>query len=84
MNRYFLLRLRIAFVMWRRRKLTLKKAFNLLHCYIAYALKLRTSAPAPYLMNFELREILSQCKSRRYAGKPFSSVRIFKCWRCHF
>ena len=47
--------------MIKRRKITIKKIFNLLHCYAAYLLRLKKSAASPYLINFEL---FNECNER--------------------
>lgn len=60
-NNYLILRLRIIFLMMKRKKITMKKIFNVLHCYAAYFLKLKKSAVSPYLINFELR---NECNER--------------------
>ena len=53
-NNYLSLRVRIILLLLKRRKISVKKIFNVLHCYAAYFLKLRKSARSPYLINFEL------------------------------
>jgi sulfatase maturation enzyme AslB (radical SAM superfamily) len=60
-NNYRYLRLRIIFLMFKRKKINIKKIFNLLHCYAAYFLKLEKSAVSPYLINFEL---FNECNER--------------------
>ena len=54
MTKYFGLKARILVKLIRKRKLTVKKAINALHCYVAYFLKLERSAKTPFLINFEL------------------------------
>lgn len=53
-NNYLSLRVRIILLLLKRRKISVKKIFNVLYCYTAYFLKLRKSAVSPYLINFEL------------------------------
>ena len=53
-KKYILLRIKIIWVMIKKGKISLKKIFNLLHCYAAYFLKWKKSAPSPYLIQFEL------------------------------
>lgn len=53
-NRYVLLRARIVWTILRKGKVSLKKVLNALHCFVAFALRLQRSAPAPFLVNFEL------------------------------
>jgi sulfatase maturation enzyme AslB (radical SAM superfamily) len=61
-NNYRYLRLRIIFLMIKRKKINIKKIFNLLHCYVAYFFKWQKSAVAPYLISFELfNECNEQC-----------------------
>lgn len=53
-NSYLGLRLRILYLLVKRRKLSVRKIVNALHCYVAYFMKWRKSAPSPYLINFEM------------------------------
>lgn len=61
-NRYFLLRLRLIFLILRKKKITLTKLLNAIHCFIAYQFRLKSSAKAPFMINFELwNECQSNC-----------------------
>lgn len=53
-NRYVLLRARIFWTVLRKGKVSPKKVLNALHCFVAFALRLQRTAPAPFLVNFEL------------------------------
>jgi MoaA/NifB/PqqE/SkfB family radical SAM enzyme len=53
-NRYIYLRIRIIWLMLKRGKISFKKVLNLLHCYGAYFLRMKKTAPSPYLISFEL------------------------------
>ena len=53
-NKYLSLRVRILWLLVKRRKISVRKILNAAHCYAAYFLKLRKSAKSPYLINFEL------------------------------
>lgn len=53
-NRYVLLRVRIVWTILRKGKVSPKKVLNALHCFVAFALRLQRTAPAPFLVNFEL------------------------------
>jgi hypothetical protein len=53
-NKYILVRMKIFWLMFKRGKFTWKKIFNLFHCYFAYFMRMKKSAPSPYLINFEL------------------------------
>lgn len=53
-SRYLLLRAKIVFMLFRKRKLTLLKLMNLIGCYRAYYLKSARSAKFPFAISFEL------------------------------
>lgn len=53
-SRYLLLRLKIIFMLIRKRKLTVKKVINLVICYLSYYAKRARSAKFPFAISFEL------------------------------
>lgn len=53
-SRYFLLRLKIIFMLLRKHKLSAKKIINLLICYLSYVTKRDKSATFPFAISFEL------------------------------
>ncbi|HNV85644.1 MAG TPA: radical SAM protein [Candidatus Omnitrophota bacterium] len=53
-HQYRFLKFYIPFFLLKKRKLTPKKILNALHCYLAYFLRLKKSAPTPLMINFEL------------------------------
>lgn len=53
-NRYIILRLKILFLIFKRRRLTFKKLWNALGCFCAYTLKSKRSATMPFLLSLEL------------------------------
>lgn len=53
-SRYLLLRLKIIFMLMRKRKLSAKKLLNLILCYLSYYMKRERSAKFPFAISFEL------------------------------
>lgn len=53
-NHYIVLRAHIVLSMILKGKLSLRKVFNAVFCFIAYYLKLKRSARYPFMINFEL------------------------------
>ena len=61
-NQYILLRVRIAFSMLFKGKVSAKKVFNAFHCWLAKAFRLVKVSPYPFMINFELwNECNAQC-----------------------
>jgi len=53
-NRYILLRLKIIYSLLSKGKVSLKKALNFLHVFLAFKLKRTKTARFPFMINFEL------------------------------
>jgi len=53
-NRYFALRLKILAYLFLNGKMTARKLFNALGCYLAHGMRMKRSARYPFAINFEL------------------------------
>lgn len=54
LTKYSPLKVYIVLLLLRKGKLTFSKVMNLLHCYVAYWLKLERSARTPFIINFDV------------------------------
>jgi MoaA/NifB/PqqE/SkfB family radical SAM enzyme len=61
-NRYRLLRAKIALSIFLKGKVSLKKIFNAIHCWVAHKLGITKASKFPFIINFELwNECNAQC-----------------------
>ncbi|MEK7674109.1 MAG: radical SAM/SPASM domain-containing protein [Patescibacteria group bacterium] len=79
--KYFRLKLKIILSLLGKRKITLRKIFNTLYCYVAYCLKLNKSAVTPFLINFDLSNYCNErcifCRTED--GKLYDQNPTNKC-----
>ena len=93
LTKYSFLKVRLILLLLAKGKLSLRKIANLVHCYIAYWLKLDRSGQTPFIINFELSNHCNEncvfCRSA--SGKilirtPRVRVSLFPkgpcAWRC--
>lgn len=84
-SRYLLLRLKIVFMLFYKRKLSIKKIINVMGCYLSYYLKSEKSARYPFTISFELSNECNAnclfCRTERgeiYNQNPAGSAFIEK------
>ena len=79
--KYFRLKLKIILSLIGKRKITLKKILNTLHCYVAYFFKSDKSGITPLLINFDLSNYCNErcIYCRTEDGKIYDQNPAKKC-----
>ena len=83
LTKYSFLKIKLMMLLLRKGKLSLRKLYNMTHCYVAYGLRLDRSGTAPIMINFELSNHCNEscvfCRSKKgtiYDLNPASSAKI--------